>query len=108
MTMAYAGLFNEQVDIMKYTPSTNEYGEVTRTLVKEYTLRAKVIHLSGSRTLRNDEVQIPYSKTFVLRYHAPIREDNLIRWDDKLWRVQSIDHDRNLQQVVVITEIVNA
>ena len=53
--MAWAGLFNEVVDIMKYAPSTNEYGEVTKTLTREYTTRAKVVHLSGSRTVRNDD-----------------------------------------------------
>lgn len=103
----YAGLLNEVIDIMKYAPSTNEYGEVTKTLMREYTTRAKVIHLSGSRTVRNDEIQYPYSKTFVLRFHAPITEDNLISWQGHLWRVLSIDRDRNMQQCVVMTEIVN-
>lgn len=103
----FAGLLNERIDIMKYVSEANNYGEMIDTLVKEYTTRAKVVHLSGSRTLRNDEIQYPYTKTFVLRYHAPITENNLIRWDGHLWRILSIDHDRGLQQVVVMTEIVN-
>lgn len=103
----WAGLRNEVVDIMRYTNAPNEYGEIVKTLTKEYTLRAKVNHLSGSRTVRNDEIQYPYAKTFVLRYNAPITEDNLIRWQNKLWRVQSIDNDRDMKQTVVITEIVN-
>jgi len=103
----WAGLLDEVVDIMKYTPSTNDYGEVTKTLTKEYDTRAKVVHLSGSRTVRNDEIQYPYSKQFVFRYHSPITEDNLIRWQGHLWRVLSIDRDRHMQQCVVLTEIVN-
>lgn len=103
----WAGLLDEVVDIMRYDDIRNEYGEVQKELSKEYSTRAKVIHLSGSRTVRNDEIQIPYMKTFVFRYHAPIREDNLIKWQDNLWRVQSIDRDRHMQQCVVITEIVN-
>lgn len=103
----WAGLRNEVVDIMRYTNAPNEYGEIVKTLTKEYTLRAKVNHLSGSRTVRNDEIQYPYNKTFVMRYNAPITEDNLIRWQNKLWRVQSIDNDRDMKQLVVVTEIVN-
>ena len=69
----WAGLRNEVVDIMRYTNAPNEYGEIVKTLTKEYTLRAKVNHLSGSRTVRNDEIQYPYAKTFVLRYTPAIR-----------------------------------
>ena len=103
----WAGLLNEHVDIMKYVTTLNEYGETLQTLTKVYSTRAKVVHLSGSRTNRNDEIQYPYSKTYVMRYHTPIDEDNLIKWDNKLWRVISIDHDRGMQQTVIITEIVN-
>lgn len=107
MNDMWAGLRNESVDIMRYSQQANGYGEVVKTLVKEYTLRAKVIHLSGARTVRNDEIQYPYNKTFVMRYNAPITEDNLIRWQNKLWRVQSIDNDKDMMQCVIITEIVN-
>lgn len=103
----WAGLRNESIDIMRYTSSPNGFGEIVKTLVKEYTTRAKVIHLSGSRTFRNDEIMYPYNKTFVLRYKSPITEDNLIKWQGNLWRVMSIDHDRDMMQTVVQTEIVN-
>lgn len=103
----WAGLRNESIDIMRYSNQANEYGEIVKTLVKEYTTRAKVVHLSGSRTVRNDEIQYPYNKTFVLRWKSPITEDNLIRWQGKLWRVMSIDNDKDMMQTVVITEIVN-
>ncbi|MBP5784548.1 MAG: phage head closure protein [Methanobrevibacter sp.] len=103
----WAGLRNESIDIMRYTSAPNAFGEVVKTLVKEYSTRAKVVHLSGSRIVRNDEIQYPYNKTFVLRYNSPITEDNLIKWQGKLWRVQSIDNDRAMMQTVVVTEIVN-
>lgn len=103
----WAGLRNESIDIMRYSNQANEYGEIVKTLVKEYTTRAKVVHLSGSRTVRNDEIKYPYNKTFVLRWKSPITEDNLIRWQGKLWRVMSIDNDKDMMQTVVITEIVN-
>lgn len=103
----WAGLRNEHIDIMRYASVKNEYGETVQTLEREYSTRAKVVHLSGSRQTRNDEIQYPYSKTFVMRYKSPINESNLIRWNEKLYRVLSIDHDRAMQQTVVQTEVVN-
>lgn len=103
----YAGLLNEAIEIWRYTKTQNEYGELVTTTEKVRDSRAKVIHLSGSRTLRNNEIQYPYSKEFVLRIHEPINEDMMIKWQGHFYRVLSIDRDREKQQTVVITEIVN-
>ena len=103
----FAGFLNEVIEVLKYEKTTNNYGETINVLVKEYECRAKVIHASGSRAVINSEIQYPYQKTFVIRIHVPIHEDNLIRWGGKLYRVLSIDRDRNKQQTVVQTEIVN-
>jgi len=103
----WAGFLNETIDVMKYTHTLDNFGDEVDTLTKVYSTRAKVNHLSGSRTVRSEEIQYPYTKIFVVRYHTPITEDNYIKWQDKLWRIQAIDRDRKLQQTVVQCEIVN-
>ena len=102
----WAGLRSEAVDIMRYVFSQNDTGEQVQELVKVYEIRAKVEHMSGSRSVRNEEIIYPYQKRFVFRYKAPVNEDNLIRWQNNLWRVLSIDNDRDMMQCVVLTEIV--
>ena len=103
----FAGLLNEKIEVLKYIKTKNEYGEMVDTLNKEYECRAKVIHTSGSRQVLNSEIQYPYNKQFVIRIHVPIHEDNLIRWQGKLYRILSIDRDRQMQQTVIQTEVVN-
>ena len=103
----FAGLLKEKIEVLKYVKTTNDYGETIDTLHKEYEFRAKVIHASGARQVINHEIQYPYNKTFVIRIHVPIHEDNFIRWQNKLYRILSIDRDRDMQQTVVQTEIVN-
>lgn len=105
--MAYAGLFNEVIEIWRFTKTQNEYGELVTVTEKVRDSRAKVVHLSGSRSVRNNEIQYPYSKEFVLRIHEPIDENMMIKWHCHFYRVLSIDRDREKQQTVVITEIVN-
>ena len=103
----FAGLLKEKIEVLKYVKTTNDYGETIDTLHKEYECRAKVIRASGARQVINHEIQYPYNKTFVIRIHVPIHEDNFIRWQNKLYRILSIDRDRDMQQTVVQTEIVN-
>ena len=103
----YAGLLNEKIEIWRFIKEQNEYGELVTKSEKVRDSRAKVVHLSGSRILRNNEIQYPYSKEFVLRIHEPIDENMMIKWQEHFYRVLSIDRDREKQQTVVITEIVN-
>lgn len=105
--MAWSGLFKERIDLMIYTNAPNEYGETVRTLKKVRSTWAKVTHLSGSRTVRNDEIQYPYQKVIAVRYHVNIDENMLIKWKDNLYRIQSIDPNVDLQQKTIICEIVN-
>lgn len=105
--MAYAGLFNEKIEIWKFIKEQNDYGEQVTKSEKVRDSRAKVQHLSGSRTLKNNEIQYPYNKSFVLRIHEPIDENMWIRWEGNFYRVLSIDKDRQMQQQTIICEIVN-
>lgn len=103
----FAGLLREHIDIYRYTKSTNEYGEQISVASKVYETRAKVSHLSGSRSVINNEIQYPYQKEFVMRINVPILEDDEIRYQNKRWQVLSIDTNIEYQQKIVITELVN-
>ena len=105
--MAYAGSFNEPIEIWRFIKEQNEYGELVTKSEKVRDSRAKVQHLSGSRTLRNNEIIYPYSKSFVLRIHECIDENMMIKWYDHFYRILSIDRDRELQHQVIVCEVVN-
>lgn len=105
--MAFAGLFNEPVEIYRFFTVKNKYGEEVTDREKVFSTRAKVSHAGGSRSLINNEIQTPYIKTFVLRIYVPCFDDSWIKYRDKFYRVTSIDEDKAMQQKVVIAEEVN-
>ena len=104
--MAWAGLFNEKVEIYDFVKTKSDIGVVSETQEKTYETRAKVGHVSGSRTVINDEIQTPYTKNFVLRYYVPVHDTSWIKYKDKFYRVCSIDKDLALQQQVIIGQLV--
>lgn len=102
-----AGLLNEKIELYRFIKVKNEYGELVTQTEKVRDCRAKVSHLSGSRTVRAEEIQYPYTKQFVVRIHIDIDENMWIKWRGKFYRVLSIDPNRELQQKTIIAEIVN-
>ena len=104
--MAYAGLFDEHIDIYDFIKLKSKQGVVSEELTLTYSTRAKVSHASGGRTVINNQIQTPYVKTFVLRFYVPIQDTSWIKYQDKYYRVTSIDKDKSLQQQVVIAELV--
>lgn len=102
-----AGLLNEKIEIYEIEYVRDDYGAAKGTPKLIYTTRAKVGHISGSRTVINSEIQTPYSKNFVMRIYVPITDTCWIKYEGKYYRVLSIDEDKHIQQKVVVTEIVN-
>lgn len=105
--MAYAGIFNEPIEIYKFFTEKNKYGEDVTVREKVFSTRAKVGHIGGSRSVINNEIQVPYMKNFVVRIYAPVFDDSYIKYRGKFYRVESIDEDKEMQQKVVITQLVN-
>lgn len=104
---SYLDASQQQIEIWRFIKTKNAYGEEIVTSEKVRDTRAKVAHLSGSRTLKNNEIQYPYNKQFVLRIHEQIDEDMLIKWEGHFYRVLSIDRNRDLQQTTCVCEVVN-
>lgn len=103
----FSGVLNEKIELYRFIKVKNEYGELVTQTEKVRDCRAKVSHLSGSRTVRADEIQYPYVKQFVIRIHINIDENMWIKWDNHFYRITSIDRNRGLQQTTIIAEIVN-
>lgn len=105
--MARAGILQEVVDIYKAKTIISDYNAQETDYVKSYTTRANVRYDRGNRTNENGEVFYEYDKTFIVRYYVPITEFDYIKWNDKFYRVLSIDKDRLMQQQTIRAELVN-
>lgn len=59
--------------------------------------RARIINDSGNRSIENDEVVYNYDKTFEIRTYVDVEELDLIKWNNKFWRILEIEIDKPKQ-----------
>ena len=61
----------------------------------------------GTREIQNNEIFYDYSKTFIVRMYVDVLDTDRIKYDDKYYRVISIEPDLHLQQKTILAELVN-
>lgn len=103
----WAGKFNEPIEIWHVMSTVNDFGEQVDEMVKIFDTRAQVVYTGGLRGVRNNEIQTPYTKTFITRMYAPVTETSWIKWKSHFYRVTSIDMSRQYQEITITTELVN-
>lgn len=102
-----AGRLNEVVKIYNVESTVNDYGERMEDYVLSMTTRARVDFNSGNRTNENDEIVYNYQKTFNIRSYVPVKDTSHIEWQEKMYRVLSVEKRREYNDIVVIAELIN-
>lgn len=103
-----AGLLNNIIKVQKRVYSEdNKFNEQEETYIDYLTIRARVKYSSGSRSIENKEVFINYSPEFIIRIYHKIDETMIILYNDKKYRIVSIEPDIKLQSKTIITELIN-
>ena len=102
-----AGRLNEIIKIWSKTTRINEYGEAVDEYDKSYITRAKVDHKSGGRSVENNEVSYSYYKTFNVRFYVPILDTDRIEYQGNIYRILSIEHRREYNDIIINTELIN-
>lgn len=102
-----AALLDSPIGVYKPKSIVNDYGEELLTYDLEYSTRARVLNSSGNRTYENNEIYFDYRKTFHIRIYHKIDETYRIKYNDKFYRILSIELNKQQQNKVIITELVN-
>ncbi len=105
--MKRAGLLNEIISLWKPTTVINDYGEREESFELFYMTRARVLNDGGSRTVTNDEIVFPYSKTFQVRYYVPVTDTMQVEWQNKRYRIISTEKRRDENDIMIKTELIN-
>lgn len=123
--MAFAGRLNEAITVYNFKREKNVFGEEvdysplnysyavawtptdTTSYCTYYTTRANVIYTGGYRGVINDEIQTPYTKSFIVRNYVPLSDESWIKFKDKYYQVTSMDESRERQEITVQTQLVN-
>lgn len=102
-----AGLFKEQVEIIRSEIAKNEFGEETTEWKSLYNTRARLIHNSGSRNNSNDEIVYSYIKTIMVRYYVPVEEFDRVKMFSKIYRILEIEPSDDKSYKTIKIELVN-
>lgn len=106
--MKRAGLLTKPIKILAPKTEINEFGEQVQEYEIKYSTRARVFHDNGSRTTENGEIFYPYQKAFNIRSYVPITEFDLIEFENKRYRVITIENRiEDYNDKLVITELIN-
>lgn len=102
-----AGLFKEQIDIIRAEITKNDFGEETTEWKSIYKTRARLVHVHGSRNIYNEEIVYSYVKTMMVRYYVPVEEFDRIKWNDNLYRILEIEPSDDKSYKTIKIEIIN-
>lgn len=102
-----AGRYNERIEILKAHSEKTAVGSTTIEWLPEVTTRANVVYNNGNRTIAEGEVFWPISKTFIVRSYVPVTEQDRILFQDKQYRILSVDKRRDYNDIEIHSELVN-
>ena len=101
------GLLKDKIDIYRPVTTQNDFGEMTQEYKPWYCTRSRVISNGGSREITNNEVFYPYRKVFEIHQYVDVKETDIIHYDNKKYRILSIDLDRTQMKKVIMTELID-
>lgn len=102
-----AGLLREYIEIYAPELSVNEYGAQTQTYVKKQETKSQVKYNSGNRGISNDEVITNYVMTFTVRRYVEVNENYIIHYDNKKYRILSIEDNKQHAYKQITGELIN-
>ena len=102
-----AGRLKEVITIQKPTISQNEYGANGTQWTDYITTRSDVQFESGNRHTENGDIVFNYTKIVTIKYDHNIDEKDRILWKGKLYRILSVEPDRDKQSIIIRTELIN-
>ncbi len=102
-----AGKLNETITVVKSINSRNSYGASSTSWYDSYVTRASIKQNNGTKDVVNNEVFVHYTVEFEVRYYNQIDELDRIRWNNKLYQIESIVSERLRNRKIIITTLVN-
>ena len=103
-----AGLLKEVISVEKPIIKADDYGAEKKLWINHISnTRANVNYSSGNRANENGEIVYTYEVIFTVRVYHQINEYMRIIWKNKKYRILSIEPNRELQQLVIKTELIN-
>ena len=102
-----AGTLTENITVLYPNININNVGEQTTEYIEKCKTKAKVEHSTGNRNIENNEIVFDYTKVFKTRYYLQINEYDRILWDNKQYRILSIEPNKEYKELTIIAELIH-
>jgi hypothetical protein len=102
-----AALLKDKLEIFELITSKTEYGTIQTSYEHKYTTRAFVKFDSETMTVSEGEIYFPIVRTFIVRAHVPVIETDRIKWEDKWWRITSINKNKYYNDIEISCVLIN-
>lgn len=102
-----AGQLNEIIKIYKPLTTVNEYGEQLQTWTEHTTTKANITYAGGNRNIENGDVFFGYTKIFKVWKYVDVTEKMQIEWQNKRYRITSIEEVRQYNEKIITAELIN-
>lgn len=102
-----AGLLKYVIDIQEVAKSKDEYGAEIEQWQNVIQTKSDVRYLNGSKTLQNGEIINLNQLQFTVRHYLNINEQMRIIYEEKKYRILSVNNDRLMAKKMIIAELIN-
>lgn len=102
-----AGILTEPITFKKASIVKNQYGQEETYWDNYIITRGNVKFNSGNRVTENNEIVNAYTVIFTVRNYHKIDEFMRILWKCKLYRILSIENNREKQSLIINAELIN-
>lgn len=102
-----AGTLTEKVTILRAITTVNSVGEEDKKYNILCNTRCKADNSSGNKSIENNEIVFNYIKTFYFRYYVDVQETDIIIYQDKKYRILTIEKNKAFQEIKAQAELIN-
>lgn len=96
-----------RIEIYRQVVARSASGAANISYEYRCSTRAHIRYASGSRTVENNEIFYDVDRQFVVRHYVPVEETDIIHWNNQRWRILSIDRNREWNDIIIQTTLIN-
>ena len=102
-----AAILKTPIEIYELVTTKTEYGTISTSYQLKYATRAHIQFNSENQVVSEGEIFYPINRTFIVRSYVPVTETDRIKWDNKWWRIISINKNIYYNDLEIIAVEVN-
>lgn len=102
-----AAILKTPIEIHALTTTKTEYGTIQTSYALKYSTKSHVKFGSEQQVVSEGEVLFPVVLTFIVRAYVPVIETDRIKYDDKWWKIVSINKNIYYNDIEIVCQLVN-